>query len=159
MLRTRIAAVALAATALGGAGLATASGAHADPIGDGVTAPSHEPEVAVGNLCRPLSWLIANFSDHNRDIAVYKLNPNSAKEIAEYAKADIVFHGKATWPALFGFADPAKYCAMDYGVWDKTKADLDASNAKVATSIRTTNDAFKASINRTRVALGLPVIP
>jgi len=116
----RLTAAALVVAA--GVGLAAAPAQAATPvksaaIGDGFTAPSHDPSLSVIPLCKgPVAvsnWLNANFKDHGRDSAAYiKRNVNTLTALAsgknsvaslglltqsvlavpQYALNDAVFH-------------------------------------------------------------------
>ncbi|YAL83193.1 hypothetical protein ACMYYO_14915 [Dermacoccaceae bacterium W4C1] len=115
-LRTRTAAAVCAMSIVGG-GIAAAPAAHADTIGDGTTAPTHDSGTAVIPLCNPISaikWLNVNFTDHGRDIANYKFTLRTPLDVFQYAGADTLFHIPATLFALGGFANFNKYCTLSY---------------------------------------------
>lgn len=72
-LMTRLASIGASLALIAGVGVSGA--AHADPIGDGSWAPSHDESIAVIPLCKGPEavgeWLDENFSDHGRDIDRY----------------------------------------------------------------------------------------
>lgn len=116
-LRRHAAAAGICAAAITGAGLVATPAAHADTIGNGTTSPSHDSSTAVIPLCNPISaikWLNANFTDHGRDIANYKITLRTPLDVVEYAGADSYFHIPATLASLGGLTDFNKYCTLSY---------------------------------------------
>lgn len=108
--RRRFATVCAVVSLVAGAALVSAPAANANPIGDGVTAPSHDPGLAVIPVCNLPGWLQANFADHGNDIANYRLSPWSGYHIFSYALRDTLFHIPATIATAGGLTNPAKYC-------------------------------------------------
>lgn len=107
----------IATVALIGSAVVTAPAAQAQMIGDGVTAPTHDTTLAVIPLCSPLSalrWLNANFRDHGRDIAHYRVTLRTPFDVIEYAYADGAFHLPATVRTLGGFTQFRTYCTLSY---------------------------------------------
>lgn len=108
--RSRFLTLCAAGSLMAGTAFAAAPAANANPIGDGVTAPSHDPSLAVIPVCNLDGWLQRNFADHGNDIANYQLNPWSGLEIFSYALTDTLFHVPATIFTLGGLTNPDKYC-------------------------------------------------
>lgn len=114
--RRRFATLGLSAALVIGAALGGPAAA-AEPIGDGVTAPTHDVGTAVIPLCNPINvvtWLIVNFTDHGRDIANYKITLQTPTQVFQYAGADALFHLPATVASLGGFLNPVRYCTLSY---------------------------------------------
>ena len=106
-----------AAAALSLGVLSVPVAAHADTIGNGTTAPTHDSGTAVIPLCNPINvikWLDVNFTDHGRDIANYRFTLKTPTDIVQYAGTDALFHLPATLVTLGGLTQAKKYCTLSY---------------------------------------------